>query len=220
MTKRVAMILSGCGVYDGAEIHEATLSMLALDQAGYAVEFFAPDVDQMHVINHMTGDEMNETRNVLIESSRITRGKIRPLSEYEVYDFDALYLPGGFGAAKNLCDFAVKGADCTIQNDVMEAVTITHEAGKPIAALCIAPAILAKLFKGAKITLGGASDAATTVQNDLGAHHVQTTHGDVVIDEALNLITSPCYMLDASITQIYDSAQNVVKALEKKLLNA
>lgn len=217
MTKKVAVILSGCGVYDGAEVHESTLSLLALDQAGYAVQCYAPDIAQMHVLNHITGEEMQESRNVLVEASRIARGDIKPLSDLNVADYDALYLPGGFGAAKNLSDFAVKGADCIVNADLEKSLTAAQSAGKPIVALCIAPAILAKLFKGAKVTVGAKSDAADTMSEGLGAEHVVTTHGEIVIDEERNLITSPCYMLEATISQIYDGAKNAVDALGQRL---
>lgn len=216
MSKKVAVILSGCGVYDGSEIHEATLSLLALDQAGAHVQCFAPDVRQMHVINHITGGEMPEQRNVLIESARIARGNIKPLSEFIATDFDAVLLPGGFGAAKNLSSFATEGASCSINHDVEKALIAAHETGKPIGALCISPAILARLFKGAKVTLGAECDESATIEKGCGADHVVTTHGDVIIDEQRNLITSPCYMLDATISQIYEGAKNTVDALLKR----
>ncbi|MFP4387110.1 MAG: isoprenoid biosynthesis glyoxalase ElbB, partial [Alphaproteobacteria bacterium] len=147
MSKNVAVILSGCGVYDGSEIHEATLSLLALDQAGAHVQCFAPDMEQMHVINHISGEETEEKRNVLVESARIARGKIKPLTEFTADSYDAVLLPGGFGAAKNLCDFAVLGAECAVNEQAAEALRSMHKKGKPIAALCIAPVILAKLFE-------------------------------------------------------------------------
>lgn len=217
MSKSIAVILSGCGVFDGSEIYETTLSLLALDQAGAEVQCFAPDMTQMHVLNYMTDEEMDEERNVLIESARLARGEIKPLSAYNAEDFDALFMPGGFGAAKNLSSFAVDGADCSVNEEVARAITSTHEAGKPIAALCISPAILAKLFEGAKVTLGAESDFSKTIEEGLGANHVVTTHGEVVIDETLNLITSPCYMLEATISQIYDGAKNTVDALMKRV---
>ncbi len=217
MSKKVAVILSGCGVFDGAEIHEATLSLLALDQAGYAVQCFAPDIAQMHVVNHITGEEMDESRNVLVEAARIARGNIKPLSELNVADYDALYLPGGFGAAKNLCDFAVKGVECSVNPDVERTLTQAQSVGKPIVALCIAPAILAKLFEGAKVTLGAQGEEANAIRDGLRAEHVVTSHGEIVIDEERNLITSPCYMLDATISQIYDGAKNAVDALGQRL---
>ncbi len=217
MSKKIAVILSGCGVYDGSEIYEATLSLLALNQIGAEVQCFAPDIPQMHVLNHKTGEEMEESRNVLVESSRLARGDIKDLKLFNAADFDAVFMPGGFGAAKNLSTFATDGADCAINADVEKALTTTHAAGKPIAALCISPVILAKLFKGARLTLGGESDASKAAEAGMGARHVVTTHGEVVVDEDLNLITSPCYMLDATISQIHDGAQAAVKALMERI---
>ncbi|MCK5385377.1 MAG: isoprenoid biosynthesis glyoxalase ElbB [Alphaproteobacteria bacterium] len=213
MSKNVAVILAGCGVYDGSEIHEATLSLLALDQVGAHVQCFAPDIDQMHVINHLSGEEMDESRNVLVESARIARGNIKPLSAFIADSFDAMLLPGGFGAAKNLCDFAVTGAECSINEQVEESLRAMHKKGKPIAALCISPVIIAKLFEGAKVTLGVDGDAAQAVVDGMGAQHEVTTHGQITVDEELKLITAPCYMLDASIAQVYEGVKNAVQAL-------
>lgn len=214
--KKIGVILAGCGVYDGAEIHEAVLTLLAIDRAGAAAAIFAPDIPQAHVVNHLTGQEMAESRNVLTESARIARGKIADLATFDPADVDALILPGGFGAAKNLCDFAFKGADCTVHPDVEKAIRATRDAGKPIGALCIAPAILAKLFggEGAKLTIGSDEGTAAALEK-LGAVHCPTTHGEIVIDEGLKLVTSPCYMLDASVSQIADGVANTVAALLK-----
>jgi enhancing lycopene biosynthesis protein 2 len=144
--KIFAVILSGCGVYDGAEIHEAVLSLLAIQRNGAKYKVFAPDIQQHHVINHYTGKEVPESRNVLVESARIARGDIQPLNEFDPDEFDALLLPGGFGAAKNLSTFAFEGEDCTIEDEVADAVKGMAERGKPIGALCISPVILAKVL--------------------------------------------------------------------------
>lgn len=211
---KVAVILSGCGVFDGAEIHESVLTLLALDRAGAEAVCFAPDIPQAHVINHLTGQEMAETRSVLAESARITRGSIQPLSEFDAAAVDALILPGGFGAAKNLSNFAFKGTACTVNEDVEKAIRATRAAGKPIGALCIAPAIMAKLFGSEQVELTIGSDAGTAeALQALGARHHTTSHGEVIIDQSLQLVTSPCYMLDATISQIADGADNTVKAL-------
>lgn len=210
--KKVAVVLSGCGVFDGAEIHESVLSLLALDRQGAAYQCFAPDIPQHHVINHITGDEMAETRNVLIEASRIARGNIQPLAGFDAAAYDALLLPGGFGAAKNLSTLAFEGPECKVNADLNSAVTAMVAAGKPIGALCIAPAVIAKILEGAKVTIG--SDAGTIGAIEaMGGNHQETTHGEVVIDERLKLVTSPCYMLDATISQIADGAENAVRAL-------
>lgn len=210
--KKFAVILSGCGVYDGAEIHEATLTMLAIAQQGGTYEIFAPNVDQHHVINHLTGKEMNEKRNVLVESARIARGKIKDLKDYNIADFDALIMPGGFGAAKNLCNFAFKGDACEVNPDVAKAVSGTHKAGKPIGALCIAPVIIAKLIDNSEVTIGQDPGTIQGIEK-MGGKHVKTSHGEVVHDKKNNVFTTPCYMLDAGIGQIYEGAFNTVKAM-------
>lgn len=210
--KKIAVVLSGCGVYDGSEIHEAVLSLLAIDQAGASYQCFAPDVDQAHVIDHLGGDVSGETRNVLREAARIARGAIEPLSAYAAADHDALFFPGGFGAAKNLSSFAFDGAECSVNPDVERAVRDTHSAGKPIGAVCIAPVILGRLLGGATLTIG--SDAATVgALETMGAVHEVTTHGEIVVDRGNKLVTSPCYMLDASIAQIADGTRNAVRAV-------
>ncbi len=211
-TKKIAVIISGCGVFDGAEIHEATLTLYAIMKHGASYKIFAPDMQQHHVINHLTGDEMNETRNVLVESARIARGNIKPLSEFDPDDFDGLILPGGFGAAKNLSTFAFEGSDLAINEDVEKAITKTRDAGKPMGALCIAPVIMAKILDGVNLTIGRDKDTAQAIEA-MGATHVNTSHGEVTIDAKYKLVTTPCYMLDANILQIAEGAENVVKTM-------
>ena len=214
--KKFAVVLSGSGVYDGAEIHEATLSMYAIAKQGAAYDVFAPDVEQHHVINHLNGEEMDEKRNVLVESARIARGNIKPLDQFNPSEYDALLFPGGFGAAKNLSGFAFDGPDCKIQPDVEKAIKGMHAAGKPIAALCIAPVLLAKVLGEVKVTIGQDKGTAEAIQA-MGAKHDNTDHGEVLIDAENNLFTTPCYMLDANIVQIADGAENVVRAVLKSL---
>ena len=212
--KNIAVVLAGNGVYDGAEIHESTLTLLAIAQQGAAYQCFAPDVDQAHVVNHISGEEMPETRNVMVEAARIARGNIKALSEYKATDYDAIIFPGGFGAAKNLCTFAFDGPDCKVNPDVEKAIKSTVEAEKPVGALCISPAIIAKVLGDVKLTIGQDKGTADALES-LGATHVTTTHGEIVVDEKYKVITTPCYMLDATITQIADGASNVVaKMLE------
>lgn len=213
---KFAVILSGCGVYDGTEIHEAVLTLLAIDRAGASYQCFAPDMAQMHVINHLTGAPSNESRNVLVEAARIARGAILPLSELNVADFDAVVLPGGFGAAKNLCTFAVAGADCTVEPEVERVIKAAHAAGLPIGALCIAPALVAKVLGEVTVTIGSEAGPAQAIAA-IGATHVITTHGQTVIDAANKVVTTPCYMLDASISQIADGANAVIGDLLRLL---
>ncbi|WP_431862323.1 isoprenoid biosynthesis glyoxalase ElbB [Azospirillum sp.] len=211
---RIGVVLSGCGVYDGAEIHEAVCTLIAIDRAGAEAVCYAPNVAQAHVIDHTTGQETGETRNVLVESARIARGKITDLAQFQAGDVDALIFPGGFGAAKNLSSFAFQGPDCTVNPDVEKAVRAMVQAGKPIGALCIAPAILAKLLgtEGVELTIGSDAGTAQALET-LGAKHRTTTHCEVVVDKAHKVVTAPCYMLDASVAQIADGAANAVDAL-------
>ena len=208
--KKIAVVLAGCGVYDGAEIHEATLTMLAISRQGAQYQCFAPDVEQAHVVNHLTGEEMPEKRNVLIEAARIARGNIKPLSEYKAENYDALIFPGGFGVAKNLCTFAFDGIKCKVNPDVEKAVRTTVVAEKPIGALCISPVLIAKILTEVEVTIGNDEGTAQAIEN-LGATHINTTHGQIVTDEKYMLVTTPCYMLDATIDQIADGAENLVK---------
>jgi enhancing lycopene biosynthesis protein 2 len=210
--KNVAVVVSGCGVFDGAEIHESVLALLALDRQGAAYQCFAPDIDQFHVINHISGDEMDESRNVLIESARIARGQIKALREFDAGAFDALLLPGGFGVAKNLSNLAFEGPECVVNADLQHAVTAMVGAGKPIGALCISPAVIARILSGARVTIGEDPATAGAIKA-MGGIHQKTSHAEIVIDEHLKLVTSPCYMLDASISQIADGTENAVQAL-------
>jgi enhancing lycopene biosynthesis protein 2 len=210
--KKISVVLSGNGVFDGAEIHEATLTLYAIAKKGAGYEIFAPDIPQHHVVNHITGEEMPEQRNVLVESARIARGKIRALSEFSGKDFDALVFPGGFGAAKNLSSFAFEGADCTVNPDVEKAIREMVDLGKPIGALCIAPVLLAKILGDVELTIGQDEGTAEAVAS-MGAKHTRTNHGEVVIDDRYKIVTTPCYMLDASIDQIGEGAENVMDAL-------
>jgi enhancing lycopene biosynthesis protein 2 len=212
--KKIAVVLSGCGVFDGAEIHEATLSMLAIAQKGCSYEIFAPDVDQHHVINHITGEEMDETRNVLIESARIARGKITDLDKFNPTEFDGLLFPGGFGAAKNLSTWAFEGANAKVLPGVEKAINGMVSLKKPVGALCISPVLLARILGEVHLTIGDDEGTIDALES-LGAKHVYTTHGEVVFDEEHRVVTTPCYMLDATIDQIALGANNLVDAMIK-----
>lgn len=212
--KKIAVVLSGSGVYDGSEIHEATLSLLAIAKHGCSYEIFAPEMDQHHVINHLTGEVMDEKRNVLVESARIARGKIKALQEFKASDFDGLLFPGGFGAAKNLSNWAFEGPEASVLDEVKTAILSMVEAGKPIGALCISPVLLIKVLKDVQVTLGSDKNDEAAVLA-AGAKHVKTNHGETVIDSKYKLVTSPCYMLEATILQIEEGANNVVKEMLK-----
>ncbi len=212
--KRFAVILAGCGVYDGAEIHEATLTLLAISKAMGSYECFAPDKEQAQVINHITGAAMDETRNVLVESARIARGKIKPLYLYEPETFDAVIFPGGFGVAKNLCTLAFEGSDCTVDPEVELAVIASVEAKIPIGAMCIAPALIVKILPGASVTIGNDPGTIQVIEKMGGTHH-EADLSQVIIDPKYKLVTTPCYMMDAHIIQIAEGTQNVVNELIK-----
>ena len=202
MSKRVAVVLSGCGVYDGAEVYEAVLTLLHLSQAGAQVQCFAPDMPQLHVVNHLTGEvAAGETRNVLVEAARVVRGQIKPVTEARVEDFDALIVPGGFGAAKNLSDFSINGAAMTVQKDFLAFAQAMHAAKKPIGLICIAPTMAAAICgAGTKTTIGNDADTAAAV-NATGAQHCPCVVQDTCIDREKKLVTTPAYMLAHSIAE-------------------
>ena len=194
-SKRVGVVLAGCGYLDGAEIHEATLTLLSLDKRGVTVKAFAPDKPQMHVVDHQkTEPQEGEVRNVLQESSRITRGDIQPLSEFNANDVDALIFPGGFGAAKNLCNFAVEGPNMSVEADVSAAIEAVHGQGKPLGFICIAPVIGAKVLgdKGVKLTIGHDEGTAEAVES-FGAKHVPCDVTDAVLDADHKVASCPAY---------------------------
>lgn len=214
--KKFAVILAGCGVYDGAEIHEATFTLYAIKKLGAQYTIFAPDTEQHHVINHLTGEEMNERRNVLVESARIARGAIKPLAEFDENDFDALILPGGFGVAKNLSTFAFEGTNCKVNQEVESSIRGMHKLAKPIGALCISPVILARIIGAVELTIGNDSNTAAIVEQ-MGARHKPAGHSEVIIDTKNKIFSTPCYMLDADIVQIATGAENIVRAIMKSL---
>ncbi len=214
--KKFAVVLSGCGVYDGAEIHEATMTMLAIKEAGADYQCFAPDIEQYHVINHLNGEVMNESRNVLVESARIARGDIKPLSEFKAADYDALIFPGGFGAAKNLSTVAFDGANAKVNPEVEEAIKQMLAVHKPIGALCISPAVVARVIQGVEVTIGNDPGTAEAIEK-MGSKHVVSTHGQVVHDHKYNVFTTPCYMLDATILDIKEDATVVVNEMMKAM---
>jgi len=214
MSKKVAVILSGCGVYDGAEIYESVITLLRLDQRGAQVQCFAPNIAQLHVINHLTGEEMPESRNVLVESARIARGEIKDIREADAEDFDALIIPGGFGSAKNLSNFAIEGTGCTVQPDVLALTEAFAEAGKPVGLICISPALAAKIYgPGVTCTIGNDADTATAL-NKMGATHQECAVSDIVEDKARKLVSTPAYMLAQSISE---AASGINKLVDRVL---
>jgi enhancing lycopene biosynthesis protein 2 len=210
MTKKVAVILSGCGVYDGAEIQESVLTLLRLDQRGAEVKCFAPNIAQHHVINHLTGAEMPETRNVLTESARIVRGAIEDIREADITEFDALIIPGGFGAAKNLSNFAVEGSGCKVQAEVLAMAEAFAEAGKPIGLICVSPALAAKIYgPGVTCTIGNDADTAAKITK-MGGNHESCNASEIVEDKDRKLISTPAYMMGKSIGEVATGINKLV----------
>ncbi len=210
--KKIAVILSGCGNKDGAEIHESVMTLWAIHKHGADYQCFAPNIPQHHVLNFITDQEMAEDRNVLVESARIARGNIKDLAEYSAVDFDALVIPGGLGVVKNLSTFAFDGPHCLVNKEVERAVRDTAAQGKPIGALCIAPAIIAKILGDVEVTIGQDPGTEAAVVK-MGATHSKTTHGEIVVDRQKKVVTTPCYMLDARVDQIGEGAENLIMAV-------
>ena len=212
---KVGVVLSGCGVNDGAEIHESVITMLFLDRAGAEMVLMAPNIDQLHVINHATGEEIEgESRNVLVESARIARGEIKDIVDVTSEDIDALIFPGGFGVAKNLCDYAMAGADCSVNPDVFRLVSEVHSAEKPIGVICISPAMMGKVMEkmGEKVSLTIGNDEQTA--NDLitmGAKHVTCPVQEIVVDKEKKVVSTPAYMLAGRISEAADGIEKLVK---------
>jgi len=212
MRRKVAFVLSGCGVKDGTEIHEAVSAMIALDAAGFDLVFTAPDVQQTVTVDHASQKPEDISRNALIEAARIARGSIRPLSELASDDYDAVVFPGGFGAALTLCSFASDGPDCTVDPDVEDLIASARENGKPICAMCIAPVILARTIPGVVLTIGNDPETASAV-SAMGANHVDCKATDAVVDRKMKVITTPAYMLASGPAQVYEGALRMVEEL-------
>jgi enhancing lycopene biosynthesis protein 2 len=217
--KTVGVVLSGCGVFDGAEIHESVITLLALDRAGAKAKCLAPDVDQLHVVNHLTGEVAEgEARNVLVESARIARGEVVDVADVMPDDIDALILPGGFGAAKNLCTFAIDGPRCRMNEDVAQLIRGMLVARKPIGAVCIAPATVAKALEGTEMgtTLTIGNDAATAEAIEaLGSRHEDCPVTQFVVDEERKVVSTPAYMLAGRISEAAEGIEKLVaKVLE------
>ncbi|MDO6639509.1 isoprenoid biosynthesis glyoxalase ElbB [Shewanella sp. 5_MG-2023] len=200
--KNIAVLFSGNGVFDGAEIQESVLTLLALSQAGASYHCFAPNINQLHVVNHLTGEvDVDAQRNVLEESARIARGEISDINALNIDQFDGLIVPGGFGAAKNLCDFAVAGSDCVLQPQVESFIQEFVLANKPMGFMCIAPIMLPRIFNNApQGTIGNDSGTAQAF-NEMGGEHLESTCADIVIDKQNRLVTTPAYMLATSIAE-------------------
>ncbi|MBV5304138.1 MAG: isoprenoid biosynthesis glyoxalase ElbB [Chlorobium sp.] len=210
--KKIGILLSGCGFLDGAEIQEAVLTLLALDRAGAEALCFAPDIMQHHVVNHLTGEVApGESRNVLVESARIARGSITDLRTLDVDALDALILPGGYGAAKNLSTYAFKGASCDINADVAAAIQSFYKAGKPLGFICIAPVIAARLLgtEQIELTIGNDPKSAADI-NAMGARHVECPVWNTVVSRRGKIVSTPAYMLGPTIAEVAKGIDKLV----------
>jgi len=221
---KIAVVLSGCGVYDGTEVHEAAAALAALSRAGAEIAMFAPDKDQAHVIDHTKGAEMDQPRNVMLESARIARGAVKPLTDLTVDDADAVVFPGGFGAAKNLSDFGFKGADMSVDPEVSRIISSFHAAGKPLALCCIAPVLAAKVLGSSEPTLtlgntGSEEDwpyqGAIEAAKSFGAKMELKGVEEVCVDAENKIVTTPAYMYNGQFHEIQDGVGAMVGELLK-----
>lgn len=215
---KVAVVLSGCGVFDGSEIHESVITILELCKNGAEIEFLAPDIDQKRVVNHLTSEETSEIRNVLVESARIARGKIGPLGKAKATNYDAIIFPGGFGAALNLCDYGVKGSECDVNPDVERFIVEGFENGIPLGFICIAPALAARILgrraTGLKVTIGNDPKVAEDIRK-MGASHVECKVDDCVVDANNKVVTTPAYMLAQNISEAAAGIGKLVREVLK-----
>lgn len=211
MAKKIGVLLSGCGVFDGSEIHEATLTLYFLDKHGAEAVCMAPNRKQARVVDHVTGKPAGEERNVLAEAARIARGKITDVASVSAADLDGIVVPGGFGAALNLCGFAEQGPACEVDADVEKLLQQLHSQRKPIGALCIAPALIARLFGkcGAEVTIGTDRGTAAAIES-MGARHREARPDEMVADEKNRIATTPCYMTARRISDVAAGVEQVV----------
>jgi len=216
VSKNVGVVLAGCGVYDGSEIHEAVITLLALDRSGAQIICMAPDIPQMHVINHREGQPAaGDARNVLTESARIARGEIKDMKDVSANNLDALIFPGGFGAAKNLCTFAVDGVNCKVNPDVEHLVKEMHAAKKPMGFICIAPAMAAKILgvHHPKLTIGNDPGTAEAIEN-MGGTNIICQVDEIAVDEENKIVSTPAYMLGPTISHV---AKGIERCVDKVL---
>ena len=213
--KKVAVILAGCGTMDGSEINETVTLLLALDQHDIEYQAFAPDEYQAEVCNHVTGKRAIERRNMMVEAARIVRGNILPLNEFNADDFDALLFPGGSGAAKNIFTYAYDGINFKVNKEVEKAIKDIHAQGKPIGAMCIAPLMVAKVIGNVNVTMGSGQCRQAKELPMIGCKHTETTHGGVAVDKENKIYSTPCFMLDARLKDVYQGAWNLVEEMMK-----
>ena len=219
--KRIGVVLAGCGWLDGAEIHEAVSTYLALDRRGVDIVAMAPNIEQMHVVDHLSESPADvQSRNVLVESARIARGAVGDIADVASDTLDALIVPGGFGAAKNLCNFAVAGTEMVVNEHLERLIREMHKAGKPQGFICIAPAIAARVLgRDHKVSLTIGNDEGTAgALESMGARHVVTQPGEIHIDEANKVVSTPAYMIGPSIAPVYEGIDALVEAVLERII--
>lgn len=222
--KKIGVLLHGNGVFDGSEIHESVFTLLAIAEAGADAICFAPNVNQHHVLNHTTGEEMPETRNVLVESARIARGNIKDIVDINASELDGLVMPGGFGTAKNITKWAFEGPNGPILESVKKLIVELVTQEKPIAGLCMSPTTIAKALEGtayhAHLTVGTPNEASpyeiaaiSAGMESIGQVAEMASVREIVVDEKLKIVTAPCYMMEANIVEVRDNIKQAVDAL-------
>jgi enhancing lycopene biosynthesis protein 2 len=221
---RIGVLISGCGVYDGAEIQEVVLTLLAIEEMGAEAVCISIDEPQHHVVNHLTGEELPESRNMMIEAARISRGKVSEIGQIAPSDIDGLVIPGGFGSAKNFTDWAFRGPEGIINPKVKLLIVNMINIGKPIAALCVSPVVVAKALEGSSLnpslTIGSDKEASpydissfSVGLEQTGATIAMKSVREILVDTENKIITAPCYMMDASITDVRKNIRSAVEAL-------
>ena len=224
----IGLLLSGCGVYDGAEIQEAIFSMLAIEEIGATVVPISIDQEQNHVINHLTGEVTGEKRNMMVEAARITRGNVSEINSIDISTLDAVVIPGGFGSAKNFTTWAFDGPAGTINDAVKKFILAMHGAKKPILALCVSPVVVAKAFENSGVsttlTIGSSTSPSPYTISDFeagivatGAKTEQANLGEVALDEENKIISAPCYMMEASLLDVKNNISNAINVLKSIL---
>lgn len=212
--KKIAVVLSGCGVKDGSEIHESVLTLLSLVNAGASYQCMAPNIEQAQVVNHLTGETTKEKRNCLVEAARIARGDVLDIAKADINTLDGAIFPGGFGAALNLCNFAEKGEDCTVESNTLKFAQQMLAAQKPLGFICIAPALIPKIVgKKVKLTIGNDLSTAEKLEA-MGALHVNCTVTSCVVDKSMRIVTTPAYMLAKNIGE---AAVGIEKCVQEVL---
>ena len=219
---KIGVLLSGCGVYDGAEIQETVLTLLAIEELGATYQGIAINKEQHHVINHLTGETMNESRNMLVEAARIVRGNITDLDDTTIDALDILVIPGGFGSAKNLSNWAFEGANGEVLPELKELISEFIDQNKPIVALCVSPVVIALALKNnnqkTTLTLGSTKvPSPYTIQDfhngitSIGSKAIEKTINEINIDENYKIISAPCYMLECTLPEL---RKNIFQALK------